>query len=165
MRALLVLSVLVAASANAAEFSGEVVRVIDGDSLKVKFHGQEVHVRLKDIDAPESRQLFSKASRESLTQICARKTARVSWTQLDRNGHTLGRVWCDGIDANAEQVRRGMAWVFDQHVTDPTLYSLQDAARRELLGLWSDLAAIPPWEWRQANGTLEHRAGPKKSQQ
>ena len=158
MRALLFLSVLVAASANAEEFSGAVVRVVDGDSLIVEFHGQQVRVRLKEIDAPESTQLFGKASRESLTQICAKKTARVSWTQLDRNGRTLGRVWCDGIDANAEQVRRGMAWVFDRYVTDQTLYPLQDAARRELLGLWSDIAAIPPWEWRQAKGTLEYRA-------
>jgi endonuclease YncB( thermonuclease family) len=158
MRALLALSVLVAASANAEEFSGEVVRVIEGDSLKVKFRGQEVHVRLKEIDAPESKQLFGKASRESLAQICAKKTARVSWTQLDRNGRILGRVWCDGIDANAEQVRRGMAWVFDRYVTDQTLYPLQEAARSELLGLWADLAAMPPWEWRQAKGTQEYRA-------
>jgi endonuclease YncB( thermonuclease family) len=155
MRALLVLSVLAAASANAEEFIGEVVRVVDGDSLMVEFHGQQVRVRLKEIDAPESKQLFSKASRVSLAQICARKTARVSWTQLDRNGHTVGRVWCDGIDANAEQVRRGMAWVFDRYVTDQTLYPLQDAARRELIGLWRDPAAIPPWEWRQGKGVLE----------
>jgi endonuclease YncB( thermonuclease family) len=47
----------------------------------------------------------------------------------DRNGRTLGRVWCGGIDANAEQVRRGMAWVFDRYVRDRSLYPLQDAAR------------------------------------
>ena len=158
MRALLVLSVLAAASANAEEFSGAVVRVVNGDSLMVEFHGQQVRVRLKEIDAPESRQLFGKASRESLTQICAKKTARVSWTQLDRNGRTLGRVWCDGIDANAEQVRRGMAWVFDRYVTDQTLYPLQDAARTQRLGLWSEANPIPPWDWRAAKRTQEYRA-------
>lgn len=36
----------------------------------------------------------------------------------------MGRVWCSGIDANAEQVRRGMAWVFDRYVKDRSLYSL-----------------------------------------
>jgi endonuclease YncB( thermonuclease family) len=158
MRALLFLSVLVAATANAEEFSGEVVRVIDGDSINVKFHGQQFRVRLKEIDAPESKQLFGKASRQSLAQICAKKIARVSWTELDRNGHTLGRVWCGGIDANAEQVRRGLAWVFDRYATDQTLYRLQEAARKEKLGLWSDFAPMPPWEWRQAKGTLEYRA-------
>jgi endonuclease YncB( thermonuclease family) len=155
MRALLVLSVLVAASANAEEFSGTVARVVNGDSLLVTSHGQQVRVRLKDIDAPEINQLFGKASQRSLAQICEKKIARVSWTELDRNGRTLGRVWCGGMDANAEQVRRGMAWVFDRHATDQTLKPLQEAARGELLGLWSDFAPVPPWEWRQAKGQLE----------
>jgi endonuclease YncB( thermonuclease family) len=77
---------------------------------------------------------------------------------VDRNGRTLGRIWCAGIDANAEQVRRGMAWVFDRYVTDLSLYRLQEAARSSRLGLWSDSSPMPPWEWRQAKGQLEHRA-------
>ena len=54
------------------------------------------------------------------------------------------------IDANAEQVRRGLAWVYDRYVTDPDLYPLQDAARTERRGLWADSAPTPPWEWRKA---------------
>ena len=119
---------------------------------------QQVRVRLKEIDAPELKQAFGKRSRQSLTQICEKKTARVSWTARDRNGRTLGRVWCGGIDANAEQVRRGMAWVFDRYVKDRTLYPLQDAARSARLGLWADAAPVAPWEWRRAKGALEYRA-------
>jgi endonuclease YncB( thermonuclease family) len=104
---------------------------------------------LKEIDAPESKQAFGKRSRQSLAQICEKKSARVSWTEKDRNGRTLGRVWCGGIDANAEQVRRGMAWVFDRYVKDWSLYRL---------GLWADAAPVPPWEWRKAKGALEYRA-------
>lgn len=36
---------------------------------------------------------------------------------------------CDGVDANAEQVRAGMAWVFDRYVTDRSLYAVQNEAR------------------------------------
>jgi endonuclease YncB( thermonuclease family) len=79
---------------------------------------------LKEIDAPELNQPFGNRSRQSLAQICAKKTARVSWTERDRNGRLLARVWCGGIDANAEQVRRGMAWVFDRYVKDRSLYPL-----------------------------------------
>jgi endonuclease YncB( thermonuclease family) len=80
---------------------------------------------------------------------------------VDREGpksRTLGRVWCGGIDANAEQVRRGMAWVFDRYVKDRSLYPLQDAARSTRLGLWADAAPVPPWEWRKTKGVLEYRA-------
>ena len=47
----------------------------------------------------------------------------------DRYGRTVGRVECDGVDASAEQVRAGMAWVFDRYVKDRSLYKLQDAAK------------------------------------
>jgi endonuclease YncB( thermonuclease family) len=125
-----------APSAFAETFEGAVVRVVDGDSLIVLRGQQQVRVRLKEIDAPERNQPFGKRSRQSLTDLCAKKKARVSWTEQDRNGRTLGRVWCGGIDANAEQIRRGMAWVFDRYVKDRTLYPLQDAARLQRLGLW-----------------------------
>jgi endonuclease YncB( thermonuclease family) len=120
--------VCLAFSARADTFEAAVVRIVDGDSLIVLAQRQQIRVRLKEIDAPEMKQEFGKRSRQSLAQICDQKTARVSWTEKDRNGLTLGRVWCGGIDANAEQVRRGMAWVFDRYV-NRSLYSLQDAAR------------------------------------
>jgi endonuclease YncB( thermonuclease family) len=58
----------------------------------------------------------------------------------------IAAVWCGGIDANAEQVRRGMAWVFRGYVKDRSLYPLQDAARSSRIGLWADAAPVPPWE-------------------
>jgi endonuclease YncB( thermonuclease family) len=136
----------------------EVIRVVDGDSLIVSLKQERIRVRLKEIDAPELKQSFGKRSRESLTAMCANKAARVLWTEKDRNGRTLGRVWCSGIDANAEQVRRGMAWVFDRYVKDRNLYPLQDTARAARRGLWAEATPLPPWEWRRARGTLEYRA-------
>lgn len=34
----------------------------------------------------------------------------------DRYGRTVARVSCSGIDANTEQLRRGMAWVFTRYL-------------------------------------------------
>ena len=73
--------------------------------LEIGTAGQQIRVRLKEIDAPELKQVFGKRSRQSLAQLCEKKNARISWADKDRNGRTLGRVWCSGIDANAEQVR------------------------------------------------------------
>ena len=144
--------------AHAESFDAAVLRVVDGDSLIVLLDQQQIRVRLKEIDAPELTQAFGKRSRQSLIDMCARKTARVSWSDKDRNGRTLGRVSCGGIDANAEQVRRGMAWVFDRYAKDRSLYPLQDAARSARLGLWAETAPVPPWQWRQAKGAVEYRA-------
>ena len=53
------------------------------------------------------------------------------------------------FDANAEQVRRGMAWVYDRYVTDKTLYADQEEAKEERRGLWHDDKPMPSWEWRK----------------
>jgi endonuclease YncB( thermonuclease family) len=88
-----------------------------------------------------------------------RKRARVLWTQKDRNSRILGRVWCSGIDANAEQVRRGMAWVFDRYVKDRNLYQVQDMARAQRVSLWADAEATPPWRWREINKASRAASG------
>jgi endonuclease YncB( thermonuclease family) len=157
-RRLLGVLFVLACSAHAETFEGKVLRVVDGDSLIVELKHQPVRVRLKEIDAPELKQPFGQRSRESLIALCANKSASVTWTEKDRNGRTLGRVWCSGMDANAEQVRRGMAWVFDRYVKDRSLYPLQETARLNRVGLWEDTHPVPPWEWRQAKGVLEYRA-------
>jgi endonuclease YncB( thermonuclease family) len=55
-------------------------------------------------------------------------------------------VTCDGTDADVEQVRAGMAWVFDKYVTDRTLYAVQGQARAARSGPWADREPVAPWE-------------------
>src|SRR3977135_2659384 len=99
----------------AADFTGRVVSVHDGDTLTVLVEQHQIRVGLVDIDAPELGQAFGQRPRHSFARICAGATARVTERGHDRYGRTLGRVTCGVVDANAEQVRRGMAWVFVHH--------------------------------------------------
>jgi endonuclease YncB( thermonuclease family) len=92
----------------AGELAGRVVSIADGDTLTVLVGKKQVRVRLVDIDAPEKKQPFGSRSRQSLTDMCAGKDARVAEQGKDRYGRTLGRVFCAGVDANAAHVRRGM---------------------------------------------------------
>ena len=125
------------------------VAVADGDTITVLREREQVKVRLVEIDAPEKAQAFGNRSKQSLSDLCFNKTARLDDKGKDRYGRTLARVYCDGADANAEQVRRGMAWVYDRYVTDRGLYSIQDEARAAKRGLWADNSPVPPWEWRR----------------
>lgn len=153
MHALLaaLIAALFFADAQAAELSGRVVAVADGDTLTLLVDRQQVRVRLADIDAPERRQAFGTRSRQSLHDLCHGKAAQVQDNGQDRYGRTIGQVTCGGIDANAEQVRRGMAWVYDRYARpDSPLYALQDQARSTRAGLWVDAQPVPPWDWRRA---------------
>ena len=109
---------------------------------------QQVKVRLVEIDAPEKSQAFGTRSKQSLSDMCFNTEAQVRDKGKDRYGRTLGRVYCVGMDANAEQIKRGMAWVYDKYVTDHSLYRLQDEAKAAKQGLWADAEPMPPWEWR-----------------
>lgn len=147
----------ISGTAAVADLPCKVVGVSDGDTITALCQGNEqVKVRLAEIDAPEKAQPFGAKSKQSLSDLCFGKQARIYPLGRDRYGRTIGRIYCftpgvkTEIDANAEQVRRGLAWVYDRYVTDPDLYPLQDAARAERRGLWADSAPTPPWEWRKA---------------
>ena len=135
---------------SAGEVTGQVVRIHDGDTLTVLVPRQQITLRLVDIDAPERNQAFGTRSKQSLGEICAGKAVRVLGQGKDRYGRTLARVYCAGIDAQAEQVRRGMAWVFEQYAPeDSPLYIVQSEARVARRGLWQDARPVPPWKWRR----------------
>lgn len=99
--------------------------------------------------APEKRQPFGNRARQSLGELYHEKRAEVRVVDVDRYKRVVGRVTCAGVDANAAQVRRGMAWVYDRYVKDKMLYRLQDEARGVGRGLWADRDPIPPWDWRK----------------
>ncbi len=142
---------LAMASAAHADFTGKVVAVADGDTITVMRDLVPVKLRLLEIDAPEKKQAFGAVSKQSLSDLCFNKTATLIEKGRDRYGRTLARVSCEGVDANAEQVRRGMAWVYDRYVTDRALYAVQTEARDAGRGLWADPAAVPPWQWRRGH--------------
>ena len=134
-----------------ADFRGRVVGVADGDTLTVLAGGLGRKVRLAGVDAPEKAQPFGARSKRSLAGVCAGTEAEVSETGKDRYGRTVGTVYCGGADANAEQVRRGMAWAYGRYLPrDSPLFALEAGARSAGRGLWADPDPVPPWEFRKA---------------
>lgn len=127
-----------------------VVSIADGDTLTALCEHQQVKIRLAEIDAPEKKQAFGQRSKQSLAKLCFQKRAEIRPQATDRYHRTVARVICEGTDANAEQVKRGMAWVYDKYVKDRSLYALQDDARAHKIGLWSDADPVPPWEYRHS---------------
>lgn len=126
--------------------------IADGDALTARCETptglENLRVRLAEIDAPEKGQAFGNRSRQHLAELCFKKQAVVKPQTTDRYGRTVARVECDGVDANAEQFRSGMAWVFDRYVIDRSLYAVQDEAKAAKRGLWAESHPVPPWEWR-----------------
>jgi micrococcal nuclease len=73
---------------------------------------RQIKVRLVEIDAPEKSQAYGQRSKQSLSDLVFGKQVRVEQQDRDRYGRVVGRVYAGGLDVNAEQVKRGMAWVY-----------------------------------------------------
>jgi endonuclease YncB( thermonuclease family) len=146
---ILAIALLMPLSAMASSWNGIVVGISDGDTLKVlNVQKQQIKIRLVEIDAPEKTQAFGEQSKQSLSDICFKKKVVVEDKGTDKYKRTLGRLSCDGVDANAEQVKRGMAWAYTKYLTDPIIADLEKTAKDSGTGLWADENPSSPWDFR-----------------
>lgn len=141
---------------------GRVIHVEDGDSVVLLLRDySKIKVRLSDIDAPESArgksrpgQPFSRNSKESLSQLVLGEAVSADCYETDRYRRQVCRIFFNGADVNAEQVRRGWAWANraqKRYVRDPKFFGLEDDARARRRGLWAATQQpVAPWEWRKA---------------
>lgn len=143
------LYMLFSGSLCAAEIQGNVIRVIDSDTIEVLQDNKPVRIRLANIDAPEKKQAYGRWSTNQLKSLIAAQPVTVTYTQSDRYGRIIGRVFMtNGIEANRFMVKSGAAWVYERYNTDDELPALQLEAQKMKRGLWADSQPLPPWEWR-----------------
>ena len=136
------------------------IRVKDGDTITVQSGGQEVDIRLADIDAPESDQPRGQEARQTLQLLLEGQEAELGLVGGDAYRRIVARVSAGGVDVNAEMVRRGLVWVLRDYDPAPNLISFEDDAREARRGLWADADAVPPWVWRR---TASERAAAARS--
>ncbi len=150
VRAFCLAILLAVAGVAHADFSGEVVAILDGDTIDVLVDQRPVRVRLAQIDAPEKRQAFGTRSRQMLAELVFRKAVRVDEAGHDRYGRVIGTIYVGSLNVNAQMVREGMAWVYRQYAKDKMLYELEDQAKKGRRGLWVEADPKAPWEYRRS---------------
>ncbi|EEJ1463331.1 thermonuclease family protein [Salmonella enterica subsp. enterica] len=142
---------LVSGSLYAAEIRGKVIRVIDGDTIDVLQDKTPVRIRLANIDAPEKKQAYGRWSANQLKGLVAAQPVTVTYTQTDRYGRIIGRVFTtNGTEASRFMVQSGAAWVYERYNADRALPELQREAQAHKRGLWADTNPVPPWKWRHS---------------
>ncbi len=140
---------LIAGQTLAADFTGKVVGVSDGDTITVLHNGKGERIGLHGIDCPEKRQAFGKRAKQLTSNLVFGKTVTVQVLDRDRYGRTVGEVLLpDGRSLNHELVRAGLAWMYRRYTNDQSLSDLEEEARVAGRGLWADPEPVPPWEWR-----------------
>jgi endonuclease YncB( thermonuclease family) len=157
--ALAVLLLALTAPAGADTLTGQVTRIVDGDTLVLLVETtaagpREEKVRLGGIDCPERGQPFGQRAKQALADAVFGRSVQVETDKVDRYGRRVGVVLIGGFDVNLSLVEDGLCWWYrkyadEQSATDRRLYeSAEDGARAARRGLWVDSDPIPPWEWR-----------------
>ena len=68
--------------ANADEIQGKVVGITDGDTITVLDADKVQHkIRLKGIDAPESKQAFGTESKQKMSELVGEKEVVLKWSK------------------------------------------------------------------------------------
>lgn len=133
-------------------WSGKVVSVSEGDTLKVSHDGNEEIVRLYGIDTPDNGQPAGLKAKELTSALVAGRNIEIEPKEKDKYGRTIGVVRADGVVLNEMIVRNGYAWVFHQYCDEKFCsdwVKTEGEARRQKKGMWSEDNIVPPWEWRE----------------
>jgi endonuclease YncB( thermonuclease family) len=159
--------------AHGEEFTAKIIAVLDGDTVLMRREDGLMKIRLAEIDAPEKAQTFGETSKQSLSGMVLGKQVKVISQAVDQYGRLVAHLSVDGLDVNAEQIRRGMAWEYSNFHSNKALIALQEEARQAPRGLWAQSDPTPPWEWRKlhpstkpgavAASATDHAAAPGAS--
>lgn len=135
-----------------ADFSGEVVGVLDGDTIEVMHRDKAERVRLHGIDCPEKGQAYGTRAKQAASALVFGKDVTVLTHGLDKYGRTIADVLLpDGSNVNQVLVKDGWCWWYRKYAPqDVTLEQLERSARAARYGLWVDPQPVPPWEYRKA---------------
>src|SRR2546422_7359342 len=73
-----------------ADFTGRVVGVTDGDTIKVMHNGRAEKIRLHGIDCPEKGQPYGTKAKQFTSEMVFGKTVTLHVTDMDR--YEIGRA-------------------------------------------------------------------------
>ncbi|MBJ7264569.1 MAG: thermonuclease family protein [Burkholderiaceae bacterium] len=141
-------------------YTGRVIEVSDGDSVRFATSSGVRRIRLDSIDAPEMSggrdrpgQPHAEASRRHLEQWLKGRRVSAHCYAPDQYGRDVCVLQDDtGESANRAQVAGGYAWAYTaakgRYLRDVSFPKVQNKARDAGLGLWSDPKPVAPWAWR-----------------
>jgi endonuclease YncB( thermonuclease family) len=119
---LLRLFILTAAGLYGQDFTGKVVGITDGDTIRVMHDGSAQKIRLWGIDCLESKQPFGTRAKQFTGGLASGKVVNVRVRDRDRYHRTVAEVILpDGRNLNREFVRAGLAWWYQRYARHETI--------------------------------------------
>jgi micrococcal nuclease len=144
-----ILNLLLEEEENPGEFvDAKVVRVVDGDTVVVRYEGREERIRLIGVDTPETVhpnkpvEAYGEEAKEYTKKKLKEKDIQIEFDvqERDRYGRLLGYIWVDGLLFNDELLRMGYARVatFPPNVKYVEMFKeTEKNAKEKQVGIWN----------------------------
>lgn len=128
----------------------ELVKTIDGDTIKIKYEGKEQNVRYLLIDTPETnhaqlgKQPFGQQAKDRNTELMNSGKLEIEFDigeRVDKYGRLLAYIYIDGVSIQEKLLEEGLARV--GYVYPPNTRHLdafekaQKKAKKEGIGIWT----------------------------
>ena len=128
------------------EYHVEILDVIDGDTILVRYMGKDAEFGIYGIDAPELDQPYGTEAREFLQNLIQDNKDDVTTWKVTTDHDFKRKAFID-TGYESQMMVNGFAWA-DRSKSQ--LYELmgQNSARSGYVGLWEDRNPIAPWDWR-----------------
>lgn len=129
--------------------TASVLRVVDGDTLKIEINGEEETMRLLLVDTPETKhpdlpvQPFGEEASRFTENLLSNQQIQIEFDgpQRDKYNRLLGYVWIDGENFNKLLLKEGLAryaYEYDPPYThQEEMKMAEKQARQEGIGIWS----------------------------
>ncbi|PON79083.1 Thermonuclease active site [Parasponia andersonii] len=110
---------------------------------------RKYRIRLRGIDAPESKMPYGKEAKEELSKLLQGKCLRVLVYDEDRYGRCVGDIYSNGKFVQEIMLKKGFAWHYSAYDQRQELAKWEHEARAKRVGLWASSNPEKPWEWRK----------------
>lgn len=153
MRTILLITLIMSTLDCFCQINARVTRVKDGDTFVALWNGKTHNCRILNIDAPEIKQSFGVASRDSLSKLILGKVVILDSLKKDLYGRVLVNVRIQNMRLDSLMIRNGWAWHYVNYSHDVVLKNCMEFACTQGSGLWrcGKSTVCPPWLYRQYN--------------
>ncbi|HSS30829.1 MAG TPA: thermonuclease family protein [Nitrospiraceae bacterium] len=140
-----------------ADFLARVVTIHEGDRLTIRHDGRNETIYIKDIDCPELKQAYGKQAKHAISAYVGSRDVMVRALKRGRNGLGTAEILLqDGRNVGHELLKEGLAWARPERGQDQSLEDMEQLAKAERKGLWSDPNPVAPWKWKPTSKVI-HR--------
>lgn len=135
-------------AAIAADFTGPVLRILDGETIDVLHNHHAERIRLYGIDCPDKGQAYDTQAKQATSALIFGKAVSLRTHGKDKHGRITADVFLlDGRHINHELVRQGWCWWYRKSAPgDGELEKLENEARVDQIGIWGVPMPLAPWE-------------------